>query len=270
MEKPVARRSKRVVAIADMHCGHRAGLTPPEWQLNPENPDDEKWLAIQSEQWKWYKRTIAKLKPIDLLLVLGDCVDGKSLKADSRDTIRRKRREQVEMAMTCIDLADAKYISMVYGTRYHVADWEDDLCSALGEKATIGAHEWPEINGVVFDIKHKVGSSHAAEHTRLTSIMREQQWNSLWAESGRQPKGDILLRAHVHYHRAGKRMIGDRAVWAIICPALQGVGSEFGGEQCSGTVDFGLLQFDVAPNGDVGWREHVTVLDSHYAKVTQY
>jgi len=266
----MAKKTKRVVVIADMHCGHRVGLTPPEWQLNSKNEHDAKWLQIQSEQWRWYRRTISKLKPIDLLLVMGDCVDGKSNKADSRDTIRRKRSEQVDMALICIELADATDISMVYGTRYHTSDWEDDICSALGEKATIGAHEWPSINGVVFDIKHKVGSSSAGEHTRLTSIMREQQWNSLWAEAGRQPRGDFLLRAHVHYHRAGKRMIGDKPIWAITCPALQGVGSEYGGEQCVGTVDFGLLQFDITPSGDTAWREHVVVLQSHYAGVTEY
>jgi len=264
------RKAKRVVVIGDMHCGHRVGLTPPEWQLNPNNEFDAKFLQIQKQQWEWYRRKLSALQPIDLLLVMGDCVDGVSFKAESRDTIRRKRREQVDMAITCIDLAKAANISMVYGTRYHVTDWEEDVCSALGDKAMIGAHEWPQVHGVIFDVKHKVGGSQAAEHTRLTAIMREQQWNSLWAEAQRQPKGDFILRGHVHYHRAGKRMIGEKAVWAITCPALQGVGTEFGAEQCSGTVDFGLLQFDVSPSGDVAWREHVVVLESHYAKVTEY
>jgi len=264
------RKFKRVVAIADLHCGHRVGLTPPQWQLNPENEWDAKWLQLQREQWAWYKRTIERLRPIHLLLVMGDAVDGASKKAEGRDSIRMKRREQVDMAFTCINVAKASHIAMVYGTRYHVADWEENVRDLLGDKASIGAHDWPQVNGVVFDIKHKVGGSQAAEYTRLTAIMREQQWNSVWAEAGRQPVGDYVLRAHVHYHRAGKRMIGEREVWAMTCPALQGVGTEFGAEQCSGTVDFGLLSFDVTADGIVRQQAHIKVLPSQMAEVTEY
>lgn len=260
--------SKRVIVISDLHCGHRVGMTPPEWQLNKDNDLDAKWQAIQAEQWHWYAALAKSLQPVHLLLVLGDAVDGTSSKADRRDCIRDQRREQVSMATTCIDLWKAKHVEMVYGTRYHCADWENDV--ALNCNATIGAHGWPTVNDVVFDVKHKVGSSSASESTRFTAIARSEQWNSLWAEAGRQPKGDIILRGHVHYHRAAKRKIGARTTWGITCPALQGVGTEYGAEQCEGTVDFGLLVFDIDGDGTVNWWDEMAVLPSQLAVTTKY
>jgi len=48
------RGDKRVVVISDPHCGNRAGLTPPGWQLNPDNPRDAKWYAIQAAEYDWW------------------------------------------------------------------------------------------------------------------------------------------------------------------------------------------------------------------------
>ena len=265
----MARKTKRIVVISDMHCGHRVGITPPQWQLNPDNENDAKWRVIQQEQWKWYCNTIDKLRPIHLLLVLGDCVDGRSERAAGRDCIRPGRRDQVDMAFAAIQRTGAQHISMVYGTRYHVRDWEDDLCHALGDRAKIGAHEWPEVNGVVFDIKHKVGGS-SIPHGRMTAIKREQLWNAMWAESKRQPNADVLLRGHVHYHEGGFAMRGSRKVWAMTCPALQGFGSEYGSEQCSGLVDVGLVYFDITPSGSFSWDSHIADLPSQIAATSPY
>jgi len=268
-------RAKRVVAIADLHCGHRAGLTPPQWQLNPDNEHDAKWQRIQQEQWEWYRKKITSLRPIDLLLVVGDCVDGEGARANSRDVIRRKRTEQVDMAITCLQLAKAEKISMVYGTRYHVADWEEDICSAFGDKAKIGAHDWPEVvcadgPNVIFDIKHFIGKSQVP-YGRATAISRARMWNALWAERKLQPSAHVILRAHVHYFEPKAFITGDNCLgWAMILPALQGMGSEYGAEQCEGLVDFGLVEFLIHPDGRIGWEPHRAVLESHKAKTTKY
>ena len=39
---------KKIVAMADLHCGHRVGLTPPKWQGRNVNP---KYNRIQKELW---------------------------------------------------------------------------------------------------------------------------------------------------------------------------------------------------------------------------
>ncbi len=262
-------RKKRVVVVAELHCGHRCGLTPPEWQLNPDNPMDAEWLKLQQEQWEWYRRIVSRLKPVHLLIVLGDVVDGKSQKADGRDSIRPKRQEQINMGLTCLDMWDAKHIEMVYGTRYHVDDWEDDVCTALGDKAKIGAHGWAKVNGVTFDIKHKVGGSQIP-HGRATAILRERLWNTEWATAGRQPLADIILRGHVHYCIEASPIVGDRQILCMTCPALQGPGTEFGAEQCSGTVDFGLVWFDITAGGSVEKHVEIGLLESQIAVAREY
>ena len=266
----MSRKTKRVVVIGDTHCGHRVGLTPPQWMLNEDNDNDAKWLGLQRAQWDWYVKTIRALRPIDLLLVMGDCVDGRGDRANGRDVIRPGRTDQVDMAEIAILEARAKKIEGVYGTRYHVTDWEEDLFNRLGSKAKIGAHGWPRVNGVTFDIKHKVGASGASEHTRHTAIMRAKLWNTIWAEAARQPNADILLRGHVHYCRGGFRVVGEKVVWAMTCPALQGIGTEYGAEQCEGLVDFGLMHFDITPTGNYTWTPHFAVLPEQIATVTDY
>jgi len=49
-----AEQFKRVVVLADLHCGHRAGLTPPEWHWHTENSFQSKWAAQQIETWNYY------------------------------------------------------------------------------------------------------------------------------------------------------------------------------------------------------------------------
>jgi hypothetical protein len=262
---------KRVVAVSDLHCGHRAGLTPPKWQLNPENAHDAKWAAIATEQWKWYCKKMKELQPIDVLLVLGDCCDGVSERANSRDSIRVQRPDQVAMATECLQVPRAKRIDMVFGTRSHVADWEIDVAQNLGAK--IGAHSWPAIGyrggEVVFDCKHKVGSS-TIPHGRSTAIRKSLLWNRLWAERNKQPAADFLLRGHVHYFSAVASIGRQGLVWCMTLPALQGMGSEYGAEQCEGLVDYGFLVFDVHQNGRTEWQLIAAELQSHAASTTKY
>jgi len=150
---------------------------------------------------------------------------------------------------------------MVRGTPYHVGkdtDWEDliarNLCKA-GREATIHDHVWPEVNGCVFDLKHKVGGS-SIPHGRGTSISKEKLWNSLWAlHGGQQPDANVVLRGHVHYH-----ICVSQAGWhAMTMPALQAAGTKYGGRQCSGTVDFGLMEFNINEKGAFRYEPHLLV-----------
>jgi len=258
--------TKRVVAIADLHCGHRAGLTPPEWQANPNNPEDAKWAEQQKEMWNWYYATIKRLRPIHWLLVCGDCVDGKAKLSESRDSLTTRRKRQVNMALTAIDLCKAEKIEMTYGTRYHVNDWEEDICSSLGDKAHIGAHGLVGVNGVLFDLKHKVGRSDSPQG-RYTAIAKEELWNLVWSEDKQWPRADWLLRAHVHYSVMARKVVGQRAIWGVVLPCLQDWGSEYGAEQCSGTINNGLFVWDISSKGGVAWHDERAVLECQKGQI---
>jgi len=140
---------------------------------------------------------------------------------------------------------------MTYGTAYHtgdVEDWENYVARDLDAK--IGSHEWFDIYGVVFDFKHKVGSS-SIPHGRGTAIAKEKLWNQMWALRDEQPNADVIVRSHVHY----SFMVGEPGNWlGLTTPALQAAGTKYGGRQCSNTVDLGVVVFDVYPDGRYEWE----------------
>ena len=254
---------KRVVVIADLHCGHRVGLTPPKYQ---SAICGQKFYSIQVEKWKQYVDILVELKPIDVLLVNGDCIDGRGERSGSVELIAPSRKKQVDMAVDCINECEADKIIMTRGTPYHTGykeDWEDMIADGV-DAVKIGEHEWPEVNGLVFDVKHKIGNT-SVPHTKGTSINRDRLWNALWAERGLQPKADIFIRSHVHWFHYG----GDMDGLCVYTPALQGMGSKYGARECSGTVDWGLIYFDVQKNGDYTWEPRLVPSDSEKATTTK-
>ncbi len=144
----------------------------------------------------------------------------------------------------------AEKIIVLYGTAYHVGkdeDWEEQVAKDCGA-LKIGGQEWLNINGTVFDLKHKIGSS-SIPHGRSTPIKKEKLWNIIHAEHDEQPNADVTIRAHVHYFD-----YSGNADWlGMTLPALQGKGSKFGSRICSGTIDFGMVYFDIQENGVYSW-----------------
>ncbi len=246
---------KRLVVISDLHCGHRAGLTPPGWQYQENQSDHERnnFAMMQRELWAYYSGVIETLKPIDILVVNGDAIDGKGERSGSTEQLESDRMKQVEIAAECINYADAKAKIIIYGTPYHTGvteDFEKMLGDAVGAQK-VGGHEWLDVNGKIFDFKHFISSS-AIPHGRFTSIARDALWNKLWSIDDMQPEANIIIRSHVHYHRYA----GEPGCLMMTTPALQGFGSKFGVRMCSGRIDIGLVHFDVEEDGRYRWKAH--------------
>lgn len=221
---------KRILTIGDLHCGHESGLTPPDWQDTKQ----------QEEIWKWYSDRVKSLGA-DILFCMGDMMDGKGKRSGGTELIEPTWKGQIDMAAECIRETGCKVIIMVYGTGYHVGDEEDYegiLASQVGAK--IKSHAFPVVNGIQFDLKHRIGSS-SVPHGRSTAIKKERLWNVLWHMIEGQPVSQVFLRGHTHYYDA----TGNAWYKAIICPALQGWGSKYGERQCSGIVNTGLIWFDI-------------------------
>jgi hypothetical protein len=141
--------------------------------------------------------------------------------------------------------------------------------TASGHRIKIGDHEWPTVNGLVFDLKHHVGSS-GVPHTRATPVKRDELWNLLWAEAGDQPRGQFIVRSHVHYCEGAYKWIGPKRVEAMTTPALQAMGTRYGARRCSGIVNWGLLVFDIDESGRIVDRcEYIIPLASTKATPTK-
>ena len=245
---------KRVVVISDLHCGHVVGLTPPSHDIRHENESDRLVDSMRRRYWDFYADALDALQPVDVLIVNGDTIDGKGAKSGGTELIASDRAAQIGMAVDAILYAKAGKVFMSFGTGYHVGDQDDwELGVAREVKAEkIGSHDWLDVNGVIFDYKHHAGSSQTP-YGRHTAIAKEHTWNIMWNEHGEYPKSDIIIRSHVHYYG----FAGGVGWWGFTTPALQGYGSKFGSRRMSGTVDFGLLSFDVEGKEQWTWKAHI-------------
>ena len=263
-------KQKRLAVIADPHSGHRVGLTHPDYQWKVPTLTAHIWTKvarIQRECWRWYAKTVKALRPVDVLLVNADCIDGRGERSGGVELITGDRAEQVEIAARVIELWGAKVVIMTRGTPYHTGteeDWEDVLARRVRARK-IGDHEWIDLNGIVFDFKHHVGRS-TIPHGQFTPQARDWLWNALWAEAGYQPRADWIVRSHVHYARWCGGMRGGREWHATTTPALQAMGTRYGARYCSNLVDFGLMHWDVDGKGGVDWHKHIPKVLSQEAR----
>ena len=117
-------KRKKVVVLADLHCGHRVGLCPPKYRYI--TPD--KYTPIREELWELYTEMIERQKPIDILLVNGDVIDGTAWRSAATESLTTDMQTQVDMAHECIKICEPNHIVMTYGTAYHSApdgqDWD--------------------------------------------------------------------------------------------------------------------------------------------------
>jgi hypothetical protein len=248
----------RIVYIADLHCGHRSGLTPPAWQYTvDDDPVRNKFAEVQRVIWDFYVEQMDELQPIDRLVVGGDAIEGKGQGSGGTELITADRKIQVEMAAYAIR-DRSKRIAILKGTKYHVGDeedWEEVLADRV-QADHCGAHEWIDAQGVIIDCKHKISGS-SIPHGRSTPLARAHLWNLLWAEREMQPKAQIIVRSHVHYH-----VFTGGAGWvAMTTPALQGW-TKFGSLEVEGTNDIGLVVIDVEKGK---WSWETRLLDMHFA-----
>ncbi|GAH12713.1 unnamed protein product, partial [marine sediment metagenome] len=154
-----------------------------------------KWAKLQKESWDWYTNKLEMLKPIDKLFYLGDGIDGTGHRSGGTELIFTDRKVQVRMAIEALEVAEAKDMVMVYGTPYHTGDVEDfEMDIATHFKCKIGGHEWEEVNGCMFDLKHKQGNC----DNPTTGLWQQIRDHREWAGLGEQPKANVLVRAHTH------------------------------------------------------------------------
>lgn len=246
---------KRMVFISDLHCGHETGLTPPDW--NPiYSTHSEKYplYRMRRAMWKFYADTMEELQPIHALCINGDGTDGKGKKSGSTELLTADRIEQADMVIAAADEAKAEKVVVTSGTPYHTGNSEDfEKLVAKHYGVPLDHRVWPEINGVVFDVRHAIGRS-SIPHGRMTPLAREKLWSGLMAEHGEYPRAHVVVRSHTHYFA----YCGGYGWLGIITPSLQGH-TKFGESQVSGTVDFGIVWFDIPESGK-DWTWHYKIM----------
>ena len=241
---------KKILVFSDTHCGHYVGLTPPKW--NPRRDNDD-LAAYREALYDWVQARTKSYGKVDVAILNGDAVDGTGKKSGGTEQITVDTNEQAFMCADWMKTVKTKNWFMVYGTPYHTGDKndvEDIISQIMGCKieSTLDL----EVNGRVFNFKHKIGGSQIP-HGRATSLLRDKMWNQLWAARGEYPLADVIIRSHVHYNVVVDTPTGI----SVITPALQGYGSKYGTRQVSGTVDYGFMYFEVTDKGDITWTREI-------------
>lgn len=259
----------------DFHCGHLVGLTPPQWQrkyIESVTTKHNKFHKIASDLWGHFEKILEKLPPLDFVVCNGDMIDGKGKKSGGTEQITTSMIEQCDMASSVINkirlYCKKKHkLILTYGTNYHVGSDGEDFETIVQNKTQadkVGAHEWLDVNGLVFDIKHHIGSS-SIPHGRFTALARAGLWNQLWADEEMQPNSDVLIRSHVHYY--GGTFTSNKLCMTL--PALQGMGSKYGARICEGLVDWGMVLFRVKNKTDYSWTPFIHRIESQKAKAVK-
>lgn len=260
---------KRCVIVADLHAGHRAGLTAPDWHGSGMGRKKERryWERIQKDLYAGYMTIVDRIgPPIDLLISNGDCIDGRGERNGGTELTTNKRREQCEMAIELLKVWEPRQAVFLAGSPYHTGhleDWEEMIARAFD--AELESHACVEIKSenVVIDVKHKIGRS-TIPHGRGTAALREKLWNALQAVRGEAPLADMIVRSHVHYFIE----IQDADGIAMITPGLQAARSHYGEREVSGVVDWGLIFFQ-AEGGKIetSGSEYVKKIEANKMRV---
>jgi hypothetical protein len=260
---------KNILVISDLHCGHKAGLTPPGFLPTEGLPLDKVFISAAKEYWNFFESGIRTSGPFDIVIVNGDLIDGKGRKSGGTELWTTDMEGQCDMATAALRKIPVKKgvkFIITKGTSYHVGeaeDWENLIASRMD--AQIGDHLWADIEGVVFDLKHHPAGSSGIPQGRHTGVAKDRLWNLLWSRDNIQPDSQVFIRSHVHYHNH----CGGPDWLAMTTPALQGFGSKFGARRCSGQVDFGFVTFQVN-KGTYSWQAHIAKLPTQKAKALKF
>jgi len=253
---------KRIIALGDMHCGNFGGLSTPEMILGLRDRKPATY-DMQMEMYTKYSEMVKKLTKVprncEIIVVgNGDLVDGKK---NTQELITADMNEQVTMAADLLKMWEADRYFLTYGTPFHTGkedDWEVGIAKQLG--CPIYNRLFLQADKVNFCFRHKVGRGNVPQ-SKHTAAARAAMWNVLNAARGTEPNAHVLCFSHVHYH-SGSFQPG----WlAMTLPALQTT-SSFGAKECDGSVDWGLVWFDVEGDRILNWQAEIQPIDGARTK----
>jgi len=252
--------SKNILVIADLHTGHRSGLTPPSRHARlakTATQTQKDFEKIRQDYWRIFAKEVKKLGKIDILLANGDLVDGEGWRSGKTEIILNDMQDQCDAAAEILKFCQAREVHITCGTPYHTGvntDWERYIAhqvrqSKYTERVELHDRLHFSVNGCVINMLHKIGSS-SVPYGRNTSLSKSRTWNELRALRQKEELANIYIRSHAHYYKQE----GDHRYTAMITPSLQGE-SIYGNRQCDhGDVDWGIINIRIEDDGGYTWH----------------
>lgn len=190
-----------IALVGDTHCGSTSALWPQSWL-----PGDVPYGSLRYVE-RCFAQLVDEWPEIDLLILMGDLIEGKAPKSKGTGIFTSYLRKQVEGAVEILApmAKKARTIVRVAGTPYH--DEHDDPLAFLDSE--LGVVETRQVfnlrietpgaelgeSGVLNVAHHPPGGGVLYEGTKLT---RQILWNIIAAARGKIPGARWISRAHLH------------------------------------------------------------------------
>lgn len=208
-------KPRTIGLLGDIHCGSHYGLWPIE-----DLPGGRAGNKFKNLKYLHYCFTelVNDWPELDLLVLMGDLIDGKQRKSSCTGIFTANLGEQVDAAIKVVEplAAKAKSIIRVHGTPYH-----EDFDNALGKfdehyDIILAKQVFDiDIDGQILNIAH-----HPSGGTTLytgTGADRESLWSSIAGAQGSVREPRWIARAHRH-----EMMIQEtRHKTVCLCPCFE-------------------------------------------------
>lgn len=228
----------KIIVLSDTHIGGMTGYLPNG--CKHERGDDHLQTKHQKTMEKNLLLELNKIGRVDVVIFLGDMVDGRNGKAGGLDISNTNTDVQIEWAMvfanSVLDILKPKYVLGLSGSDYHtdiILDrkllhrislqhpnidvfFGDNLKFILGKKLWYLAHRFIE------------GASKGGT--------LERYWNKFCTKTwGRERTPDVIGYGHVHQAQNPHQIKnGSNPVYGFVCPA-QKLPDSFCGKGSQGT-----------------------------------
>ena len=196
----------RVVFVADLHVGSRVGLSTGH--------GDDAFLLIRKKILNLWETSVAgPWKKPDILVVVGDAIDGQNKKGGGTGTTTTDLIEQADEAVELIKMWNAGEYVIIRGSDYHVSPRDSGLAAEEYMARELNAMQCPNnkvnrsswsyylsVDKYTFHIAHKISipRNFAFKSTAIARDMMMAKLNdSLRNELGKY-KVNAIIRAHAH------------------------------------------------------------------------
>ena len=233
-------KTRLLVVLSDLHCGHRLGLLAPDTELLEIDPegDSDVWVPslgpTQEYLWELYQEHIGSIigRCQDVTLIVnGDLTHG----VKYRDALFTESiHDQCVVAERCLTPwldAGVKQLRIVRGTGSHTLEGSTEgmiarLLAKSYPKADIGivGHGLFDVNGTTFDIAHHGPSKGIREWTSGNQA-RYYLRSLMLAEIGRDRRPpDWVVRSHFHSYMPPERVnAAGRTSEIVLTPSYCGM-----------------------------------------------
>lgn len=181
--------------ISDIHCGSKVGL----WPLDRLSGDAE-YKGIRYLM-SCFEDMVNSWPKLDLLVLMGDLIDGKQKKSDGVGLLTTDLGEQADAAATVLEKAASKadVVYRVWGTPYH--ETHDSILKIVDR--ALGVNKSDEDQ--VIDLETGYGVLNLAHHPSSgqalyqgTVVDRESMWSEIASYEDKTNDVRFIIRGHKH------------------------------------------------------------------------